>query len=42
METCPRGAKVILHGPGGAATIGYYDGKDQQWLGWYPLPRKRA
>ena len=38
MHTCPRAVKVLLPGAGGVATIGQYDGKEQFWRGWHPLP----
>jgi hypothetical protein len=41
MDTCPRGVKVLLLGPGGVATLASYDGHDTQWQGWFPVPRKR-
>lgn len=41
MDTCPRAVKVLLLGAGGVATIGQYDGKEQFWRGWHPLPTKR-
>lgn len=40
MTGCPVGVKVILLGPGDVATISQWDGRDTQWQGWYPLPRK--
>lgn len=41
MNNCPRGAKVILIGKGGVATISIYDG-DPFWIEWAPLPKRRA
>lgn len=38
---CPIGAKVQLLNPGGVATYGTWNGKDRQWLGWAPLPKRR-
>lgn len=40
MKTCPRGVKVQLMNHGGVAIYGHYDGKDPDWLGWAPLPKK--
>lgn len=40
MDTCPRGAKVLLLGQYGVATLGIYNG-DPQWKGWFPLPKER-
>ena len=39
MDTCPTGPKVMLLNKGGLAGIGWYDGKDQWWIGWHPLPK---
>lgn len=41
MRTCPRGAKVLLLGEGGVASIGLYFG-DRFWLSWAPLPKRRG
>lgn len=41
MDTCPRGVKVLLLGPGDVATLASFDGHDPQWRGWFPVPRKR-
>lgn len=38
MATCPKGAKVLLLGGGGAAALGTWDGKNTFWKGWFPLP----
>lgn len=38
MSKCPKGAKVILLGAGGVATLGNYDG-DEFWVGWAALPK---
>lgn len=40
MAQCPRGAKCILIGKGGVATISIYDG-DPFWVEWAPLPKRR-
>lgn len=42
METCPRGVKVQLLGIGGVAVYGTYDGKNKDWQGWAPLPKRRS
>lgn len=39
MRTCPLGAKVLLLGSGGVATIGHYNGKDLFFIAWHPLPK---
>lgn len=39
MDTCPTGPKVMLLNKGGLAGIGWYDGKDEWWIGWHPLPK---
>lgn len=41
MSTCPRGVKVQLLGKGGVAQYARYDGKDDFWTHWAPLPKKR-
>jgi len=38
MASCPRGKAVQLLNPGGVWTQGKWDGVDNQWQGWYPLP----
>ena len=40
MYSCPIAKKVILLGAGGVATVAQWDGKDQFWHGWHPLPRR--
>lgn len=47
MAACPRGVKVQLLGAGGVAIYGLYDGardhgKDPFFVGWAPVPRRRA
>lgn len=42
MATCPRGAKVQLLGAGGVASYGVYNGRDPFWVGWAPVPKRRA
>lgn len=41
MKDCPRGCKVQLLGRGGVAVYGTYDGKDDWWQAWAPLPKLR-
>lgn len=41
MSSCPRGVKLQLLNAGGVAIYGQYDGKDKDWTGWAPLPKKR-
>jgi len=41
MCTCPRGVKVQLLGKGGVAMYGQYNGKDDFYEAWAPLPRRR-
>jgi len=40
MDTCPRGKRVQVLGPGDCATETIWDGKDDQWQGWAEFPRK--
>ena len=40
MTTCPLGAKVQLLGMGGVAVYGVWNGRDDFWVGWYPIPRR--
>jgi len=39
MDSCPTGPKVMLLNKGGIAGVGWFDGKDQWWIGWHPLPK---
>lgn len=39
MDTCPTGPKVLLLNRAGIASTGWWDGKDQWYVGWYPLPK---
>lgn len=41
MRTCPIGVKVQLDNPGGVAIYGQWDGKDPQFKGWAPCPKRR-
>jgi hypothetical protein len=38
MQTCPLAAKVQLLGAGGVAVYGIWNGRDDFWQGWCPLP----
>jgi hypothetical protein len=38
MSTCPRGCKLQLKGKGGVAIYAQYNGTDDFWVGWAPLP----
>ena len=39
MHNCPRSVKVQLLGEGGVAVYGMYDGQDNFWKFWAPLPK---
>jgi hypothetical protein len=39
MTNCPTGPKVLLLNKAGIAQTGWWDGKDQWYVGWYPLPK---
>lgn len=39
MDTCPIYSKVTLLTIGHVAIIGEWDGKDESFEGWFPLPR---
>jgi hypothetical protein len=39
MTDCPTGPKVLLLNKAGIAGTGWWDGKDQWYVGWYPLPK---
>lgn len=41
MSTCPTGVKVQLLNFGGVALYGIYDGKNDFWLNWAPLPKRK-
>lgn len=41
MSTCPVGSKVQLLNAGGVAVYGKWNGKDNFWQGWAPLPKIR-
>ena len=36
----PRGVKLQLLGKGGVAQYGQWDGKNEFWTHWAPLPRR--
>lgn len=40
MDTCPLGVKVQLLNAGDVAIYGQYNGKNKEWRGWAPLPKK--
>lgn len=42
MTTCPLHTKVQLLTIGGIALYGTFDGKDQFYVGWAPVPRRPA
>ena len=39
MANCPTGPKVLLLNKAGIAQTGWWDGKDQWYVGWFPLPK---
>jgi len=39
MEDCPTGPKVLLLNKAGLALTGCWDGKDNWYVGWHPLPK---
>lgn len=41
ISSCPVGVKVQLLGIGGIAIYGKYDGKDDFWTDWCPVPKRR-
>ena len=41
IATCPRGVKVQLLGSGGVALYGQFNGKDNFYTHWAPLPKLR-
>lgn len=40
ISTCPCGVKVQLLGKGGVAVYGAYNGRDEFWVAWAPLPKR--
>ena len=41
MAQCPRGVKVQLLGKSGVAVYGQWNGVDDFWVAWAPLPKRR-
>lgn len=41
MDTCPIGVKVQLRGIGGIAVYNKWNGKDDFWTHWAPIPTLR-
>ena len=41
MSECPRGVKVQLLGKSGVAVYGQWNGADDFWVAWAPLPKRR-
>jgi hypothetical protein len=39
MDTCPTGPKVLLLNRAGIAQTWWWDGKDDWYIAWYPLPK---
>jgi len=39
MDDCPTGPKVLLLNKAGIAGTGWWDGKDQWYVAWFPLPK---
>lgn len=39
MTGCPTGPKVLLLNKAGIASTGWWDGKDDWYVGWFPLPK---
>jgi len=39
MANCPTGPKVLLLNKAGIASTGWWDGKDDWYVGWFPLPK---
>jgi hypothetical protein len=39
MDTCPTGPKVLLLNRAGIAQTWWWDGKDDWYIGWHPLPK---
>lgn len=40
MGSCPLGLKVQLLGAGGVAVYGTWNGRDDFWRGWHPIPAR--
>jgi len=39
MEDCPTGPRILLLNKAGIAQTGRWEGKDDWWVGWCPLPK---
>jgi hypothetical protein len=39
MDTCPINKKVQLLNRAGISTIDWWNGTDQWFVGWFPLPK---
>ena len=39
MDHCPMGSKVLLLNQAGIAQTGSWTGKDDWFVGWFPLPK---
>lgn len=39
MDTCPINKKVLLLNKAGIATTGWWDGTDNWFIGWFPIPK---
>jgi hypothetical protein len=39
MNDCPAGPKVLLLNKAGIGQTGWWDGKDQWYVGWHPMPK---
>ena len=39
MADCPKGSKVLLLNQAGIAQTGSWTGKDDWFVGWFPLPK---
>lgn len=39
MKSCPINKKVQLLNRAGIATTGWWDGKDDWFIGWFPVPK---
>ena len=38
MQDCPPHRRCILRNASGSPCFGVWDGRDQQWTGWHPMP----
>lgn len=41
MSQCPKGVRVQLLGHGGVAAYGTWNGREDFWVAWAPLPKRR-